>query len=105
MSAISILRGHEIYFEGKEWFFSDTGDPVIVTWKDRPCGYCDRANTQEGHDGCIGRLPGVMNACCGHGESRAYVQFPGGLILRGFIAHMMISFLKTLTRWQAHKNK
>lgn len=32
--------------------------------------------TIQGHDGCIGTLEGVMNACCGHGQdSCAYVQF------------------------------
>lgn len=40
------------------------------------CGYCGKKRTTEGHDGCIGTLKGVMNACCGHGEVRmAYVQF------------------------------
>lgn len=40
------------------------------------CGHCGIKRTPEGHDGCIGTLPNVMNACCGHGETRhAYVQF------------------------------
>ena len=40
------------------------------------CLHCKKHNTPEGHDGCIGTLIGVMNACCGHGEtSSAYVQF------------------------------
>jgi hypothetical protein len=40
------------------------------------CGYCGIHRTLEGHDGCIGTLPNVMNACCGHGEKEAaYVQF------------------------------
>ena len=40
------------------------------------CGHCNKARTPEGHDGCIGVLPNVMNACCGHGEAKtAYVQF------------------------------
>lgn len=40
------------------------------------CGHCNKKRTPEGHDGCIGTLKNVMNACCGHGEERvAYVQF------------------------------
>lgn len=40
------------------------------------CDHCKLHRTPEGHDGCIGTLDGVMNACCGHGEDRmAYVQF------------------------------
>jgi hypothetical protein len=43
-------------------------------------------NTPEGHDGCIGRLPDVMNACCGHGESAAYIQYMDKSIIRGLSA-------------------
>jgi hypothetical protein len=40
------------------------------------CDHCGSKRTKEGHDGCIGELPNVMNACCGHGETKAaYIQF------------------------------
>ena len=40
------------------------------------CKHCGLNRTEQGHDGCIGELVGVMNACCGHGEVKmAYVQF------------------------------
>jgi len=40
------------------------------------CMHCNKKRTKEGHDGCIGTLPNIMNACCGHGEYNvAYVQF------------------------------
>lgn len=44
------------------------------------CGHCGLSRTPEGHDGCIGTLPGVTNACCGHGGTAegAYVQFSFG---------------------------
>ena len=43
------------------------------------CGHCNKKRTPEGHDGCLGILPGLMNACCGHGEiGTAYVQFIDG---------------------------
>lgn len=35
-------------------------------------------------DPCLGRLPGVQNACCGHGSAiHCYVQLPGGQTSRG----------------------
>lgn len=40
------------------------------------CLHCGLDRTIDGHDGCVGILKGVKNACCGHGlESEAYVQF------------------------------
>jgi hypothetical protein len=40
------------------------------------CRHCNLPRTAEGHDACVGTLPGVANACCGHGETQmAYVQF------------------------------
>ena len=57
-----------------EWYYSDNG-MLVSDWKDRPCGHCGRVQTEEGHDGCLGTLPGVKNACCGHGiEEEAYIQ-------------------------------
>ena len=80
--------------EDGEWYFSDTNAPTVTTWKRRPCGSCGMANTPEGCDGCIGRLPGVMNACCGHGEPEtAYIQFTNGSIIRGFaVDRKLINF-------------
>ena len=57
----------------------------------RVCGFCSREPTIDGHDGCLGTLPGVMNACCGHGEiSLAYIQFENGGLVRGEAAVRMI---------------
>ena len=72
-----MLRGYEIYQkENGEWYFSDTNEPTVATWKHRRCGHCNLADTPEGYDGCIGYPAGVMNACGGHGEPEtAYVQF------------------------------
>lgn len=82
---MSEFRGHQIFRRGDEWFFSDNGEPVATTWQDRPCGHCDKRNTPEGHDGCLGTLPGVVNACCGHGcREESYIQFENGVTLRGF---------------------
>ena len=49
------------------------------------CAYCGLGPTSEGHDGCLGTLPGpVMNACCGHGDPNvAYIQYWDGRRVSG----------------------
>lgn len=71
-------RGHPIQEHDGIWLYTDTKQPVAEN-PQRPCGYCGRAITTEGYDGCLGKLPGVANACCGHGNpSDAYIQFEVG---------------------------
>lgn len=78
-----MLRGHEIEFKDGEWVYSDNKDPTRFNWKERACGHCGLYNTPEDHDGCLGTLPDVINACCGHGLVKgAYVQFSDGTIIR-----------------------
>jgi hypothetical protein len=39
----------------------------------------------EEPDPCLGTLPGVAEACCGHGNvQKAYVFFETGVLMRGF---------------------
>lgn len=91
----SYLRGHKIEKIDGEWVFSDTKEPTVKTWHKRPCGYCGEYNTPEGHDGCLGTLPGVMNACCGHGQTNeAYVQFLDGFSVHGKDAITIMQILK-----------
>jgi len=42
---------------------------------ERPCVYCGMMATPDGPDPCLGRLPGVVSACCGHGVEEPYVLF------------------------------
>ena len=50
-------------------------------------------------DPCLGFLPGVANACCGHGDKeRAYVQMMDGSIVSGEDAITMQSILKKADR-------
>ncbi len=77
----SALRGHSIEYVDGEWCYVDDGTPTIGS--DRPCGKCGRERTSEGHDACLGTIPGVMNACCGHGGStRPYMQLLDGSVLK-----------------------
>ena len=61
------------------WRYTDNGNPVAG--RDRECGHCGERRTPEGHDPCLGTLPGVMNACCGHGIDEPYVQLEDGDVL------------------------
>lgn len=95
----SYFRGHSIELRGSEYVFSDTGDVVRDTWESRPCRYCKRFNTVEDHDACLGTLPGVMNACCGHGcVDEAYVQFLDKTVVNGSAAVEVQEILK-MQRW------
>lgn len=88
-------RGHLISLnENLDWIFIEDACRV----KDDPyrlCKHCKIENTPEGHDGCLGILPGVMNACCGHGnDNESYVQFPDGKVIRGEKAISFININK-----------
>lgn len=60
---------------------------MAAGWLKRLCGACGVAcPLGEGeYDPCLGVLPGVDNACCGHGvRDESYVRFTTGVVLRGF---------------------
>ena len=85
MTKRSIWYGYEIEMVGEEWVFTDTGQFTVNS--NRPCGYCHKYKTIEGHDACLGTLPGVKNACCGHGKiTDAYVQKLNDEIIQGYDA-------------------
>ena len=89
------LRGHEIEMLNGKWVFSDTKESTDSTQHDRSCGHCQKPYTKEGHDGCLGTLKGLMNACCGHGENRdAYVQFLDKTSIHGEDAVIILNILK-----------
>ena len=82
IKSVDKLRGHPIKRVGDEFFYIDTGEPTARNR--RVCGHCGLHDTPEGHDGCLGTLPDVMNACCGHGGScEAYIQYWDGSRVSG----------------------
>lgn len=89
------FRGNQIVEKEPDiWVYADDGSEVSKTWTTRPCGQCGIATGKDGHDPCLGTLPGVMNACCGHGAVKgAYIQFTGGLILRNRMATALFKIL------------
>lgn len=82
MSGEDHWRGNSISKdESGAWRYED--GTLVSTDPGRGCGACGLGQTKAGHDGCLGLLPGVLNACCGHGdEASAYVQLADGSILR-----------------------
>lgn len=75
-----------------KWVYSDTEEDIN---KVRPCINCGKYPTEEDHDGCLGTLQGVMNACCGHGEEdQAYIQFLDGYCIYGQDAAVILEILK-----------
>ena len=79
---IEFLRGHKIELLNGKYVYSDTQTPTVGN--ERDCGHCGKPNTKQGYDGCLGEIPNVMNACCGHGkDSQAYIQYWDGSIITG----------------------
>ncbi len=98
-----MIRGNETEWDETkgEYVFSDTKESSAYTWKDKPCGHCGDHVIKDGneeYDSCIGKLPGLMNACCGHGDTvGAYVQFMDGFIVDGKDAK---TIQEILIRWR-----
>ena len=64
MTARAYSRGWAIYRYGNRWFYEDNDEPVD---EKRPCKRCSKKPTSEGFDACMGRIPGAVSVCCGHG--------------------------------------
>ena len=65
----SSSRGWPVISTGGQWVYEDTGEPVFG---ERACKRCGEKPTPEGHDACLGTLPGVVSACCGHGVMKPW---------------------------------
>lgn len=51
--------------------------------RDLACTRCGNLPTKKGHDWCLRNMPGVLHACCGHGEEDGYIMFTNGVTIRG----------------------
>lgn len=91
MTARSYFRGHPTIWKDEKWLYEDTleaipgygGSPTP-----RPCKKCGKTfqGSYEGKaDPCLGNLPGVDNACCGHGAKEfSYIRFTNGITIVNF---------------------
>jgi len=68
----SYQRGHLIEYNllTKQWVYSDDKSSIE---KERPCIRCGELPTKEGYDTCLGHIPGLKSACCGHGVEAPYL--------------------------------
>ena len=85
LSASSYFRGHPVYWDHTAWRYLDDDAP-LPRWGGlvRPCAACGRVFENK-PDPCLGDLPGVEHACCGHGvPGKAYLRFSNGVVVRGF---------------------
>ena len=67
--------------------YEDTGESDEI---ERPCARCGEYDTEDGQDACMGYVPGVVSACCGHGVERPVVilriEFEGDMEYEMFLA-------------------
>jgi len=95
--AKSKWRGNDIEYDESidKWVYCADKTAIPDSLYEYPCGFCGKKPTAEGHDACLGTLIGVMNACCGHGNTEeAYVQFLDGECIRGKDAKIILEVLK-----------
>jgi hypothetical protein len=73
-------RGHLCYLDANNVEHYADGTPLPSNPADeRPCVQCGQPPTPEGYDACLGHIPGVHSACCGHGVEDGYILWqPGG---------------------------
>lgn len=74
----AINNGYVIEYINDKWVQQDTKESADII---RPCKYCGKLPSKEGYDGCIGFLPNVKYACCGHDIIKPYVIFNDGRTL------------------------
>lgn len=71
-------------FFGPEDFQDKEGHaPCRDYLETRVCHKCDKEwdATPNDPDPCWGMLPGVVSACCGHGEYPGYIKFEDGTVI------------------------
>lgn len=81
MTVTANILGHPIEYSyvQKRYVFVDNKE--LVEGSNRSCAKCGCYPTSEGHDACLGKLPGVKNACCGHGyKEYGYVMWKDNVI-------------------------
>jgi len=64
-----------------------TEEDYEILKRQQRCTWCGLRRLPNGHDPCLGTLPGVKFACCGHGHTEGYVMFRNGKVVRGRFDH------------------
>lgn len=98
MAATISVKGKKVYFDEKRWAWiltdedwneSNPTEYIIeedssLQWDGVKCQRCGRERLKTGEDPCLGHLPGVKFACCGHGTQTGYITFENGVTIRGW---------------------
>lgn len=66
-----------------------------------PCDICGKRSTAKGHDPGMANLPGVVNACCGHGLNRPHATLSNFFCLRGKALRIYLEKVGRLERFYA----
>ncbi len=74
----SHVRGHKVYYIPEQiiWKYLDNNEIVDLD-NERSCKKCKCYPTPKGYDACLGYLPNVDHACCGHGVEPEYKSSKG----------------------------
>jgi hypothetical protein len=77
------------------WRYADNLEKIDF-YHPRCCPYCKQKPTAEGHDACLGTLPNVKFACCGHHSSNGhpYVIFNDDTIIDFDSTEEMLKYFK-----------
>ena len=51
-----------------------------AAWRPRQCDHCGLLWGESNHDPCLGEIPGVRTACCGHGDPSKRYGVPDGWV-------------------------
>ena len=87
MTATGYHRGHAMRIRGRCVAGTQRRACWCQTTRSQRAGTAESRLHRKRHDGCLGTLPGVVNACCGHGtDGEAYVSLDDGRRLAGLDA-------------------
>lgn len=82
------LIGNKVIWDEVNSVYKYKEDGVEVNKENiKPCPVCKKLPADH-CDPCLGKLPGVINACCGHGLKKGYVKFENGIKIEG---HFVVS--------------
>jgi hypothetical protein len=96
ITAITYLYGREIYYIGNEWCWAEDMTPIGMPWRVCPhCGKYPLEDHEDPPDPCMGWVPGIRYACCGHGNiEEAYVLLESDELYSGYDAILIIEHLR-----------
>lgn len=96
MVAKTWINGYRAYYDEERKRWVQTGEKCRTSTyqegevrsfyrpEDLPCPRCGEGRLDGGEDACLGHLPGVKYACCGHGQEEGYITFENGVTIRGW---------------------